>query len=148
MELVRMLQIKRHKMRKHKRLKRWKRDHYKYQAYHREKKAKAERAHRERMANILNELKTFDPEAYVKDVILRAKREWHHELTPSGRKIHPHWSTLMSIEELYGLEEDDHIDKRSGLPSPEDEEKIRQLKTDFAMRFRLTDNDGGKKEST
>lgn len=66
----------------------------------------------------------------------RAKREWTTELAPSGRKLYPHWSSLMSLEELYGLPESDYIDKRAGLPGEEDKEKIRQLKIDYYRQFR------------
>jgi len=140
----RMLTIKRRKMKKFKAEKRYKRDFFKIQTYERKQKAIAEELFRNRMALILGELKTFDAEVYAVDVIKRAKREWSEELAPTGRQLYPHWSTLMSIEELYGLEPDDYIDKRSGWPDAEDEQRIRELKEDYAARFRLKNDDGDK----
>uniref|UniRef100_A0A183FCN0 39S ribosomal protein L52, mitochondrial n=1 Tax=Heligmosomoides polygyrus TaxID=6339 RepID=A0A183FCN0_HELPZ len=60
-----------------------------------------------------------------------AKKEWSDELAPTGRKLYPHWSRLMSLEELYGLPKTDYIDKKAGLAGEEDAEKIRQLRTDM-----------------
>ncbi|KHN88132.1 hypothetical protein Tcan_16000 [Toxocara canis] len=135
----RLLTIRRKKMNKHKRRKRYDRDFFKYAKYHREKKLKAEKAFRARMKELLEELNSFSPEDYVKDIIQRAKREWITELAPSGRKLYPHWSSLMSIEELYGLPKSDYIDKRAGLPGEEDRERIRQLKIEYYRQFRGED---------
>uniref|UniRef100_A0A915BDC4 Mitochondrial mRNA-processing protein COX24 C-terminal domain-containing protein n=1 Tax=Parascaris univalens TaxID=6257 RepID=A0A915BDC4_PARUN len=131
----RLLTIRRKKMKKHKRRKRYDRDFFKYAKYHREKKLKAEKAFRARMKGLLAELNAFSAENYVKDVIQRAKREWTTEMAPSGRKLYPHWSSLMSLEELYGLPKSDYIDKRAGLPGEEDKEKIRQLRIDYYRQF-------------
>lgn len=122
-------------MKKHKRRKRFNRDFFKYAKHHLEKKTKAEKAFRQRMKEIRSELELFDPEEYVKDIIRRAKREWVTEAAPTGRKLYPHWSTLMSLEELYGLPKSDYIDKRSGLAGEEDKEKIRQLRIKYYKDF-------------
>lgn len=71
-------------------------------------------------------------------------------MVPSGRKKYPHWSTLMSIEELYGIPPGTYIDKNAGLPDEEDEERIRKLKIKYYKEFRGEIIDGGgdgKKES-
>lgn len=140
----RVLTIRRSKMNKHKRRKRERRDRFQLFKYHREQKAKSERLFRERMQKKLAELKTFDAEAYVRDVIARAKRDWKTELAPSGRKKYPHWSTLISLEELYDLPASDYIDKRAGIPSEEDKERIRQLKKKYYKEFRGEDIDVNK----
>lgn len=145
-----MLVIRRKKMKKHKRRKRYKRDHFKVQKYHQQKKMKvssfvvfrlhsfdlqAETLFRERMNAMIHELETFDPLEHVKDTIRRAKREWEVSLVPSGRKKYPHWSEMMSLEELYGLPPDDHIDKTAGRPSPEDQAEIEQRRADYFKRY-------------
>lgn len=132
----RLLEIRRHKMRKHKRLKRYKRDRFQYLKRHREEKARSERAFRKRMSEKLAELNTFEPEAYIKDVIMRAKRDWKTEMAPTGRKLYPHWSTLMTVEELYNLPESDYIDKKAGFPEEEDRERIRQMKIKYRKEFK------------
>lgn len=80
----------------------------------------------------------------------RAKKEWQDEITPSGKALYPHWSRLMSLEELYGLPKSDYIDKvgfsliscdtflfqKAGLPTDEDLEKIKQLKQDYENKYR------------
>ncbi|VDK42143.1 unnamed protein product [Anisakis simplex] len=137
----RLLTIRRKKMKKHKRRKRYDRDFFKYAKYHREKKLRAEKAFRARMNELLTELNSFNAENYVKDVIHRAKQEWTSELAPSGRKLYPHWSTLMKIEELYGLEKSDYIDRKAGLADDEDKERIKQLKNDFRKQFVLNSDD-------
>ncbi|CAD5211166.1 unnamed protein product [Bursaphelenchus okinawaensis] len=127
----RMLTIRRKKMKKHKRLKRYHRDYFKYQTHHRKKKAKAEGLFRQRMHAIIDELETFDPLEHVKDTIARAERTWETSLAGSGRKKYPHWSQLMSLEELYGLPKITRIDKSYGRPAPEDEKKIDQLRKEY-----------------
>ncbi|VDM53272.1 unnamed protein product [Angiostrongylus costaricensis] len=115
----RLLTIRRKKMKKHKRRKRYDRDFFKYQKYHREKK-----------------LRSFEAEKYVEDTIATAKKEWSDELAPTGRKLYPHWSRLMSLEELYGLPKSDYIDKKAGFPSEEDMERIKKLKMEYENKFR------------
>ncbi|EYC44951.1 hypothetical protein Y032_0444g1562 [Ancylostoma ceylanicum] len=66
--------------------------------------------------------------------ILSAKKEWSDELAPTGRKRYPHWSRLMSLEELYGIPKGDYIDKKAGLAGEEDAAKIKQLKMDYDNR--------------
>ncbi|VDN26237.1 unnamed protein product [Gongylonema pulchrum] len=132
----RMLKIRRHKMIKHKRRKRYDRDYFKYQKYHRKKKEKAENLFRERMQKMMDEYRTFDPEQYVKDIIARAKQDVTKDVAPSGRRKYPHWSTVITLEELYGLPPSDYIDKNAGLPGEEDRDKIRQLKKDYEERYR------------
>ncbi|VBB32191.1 unnamed protein product [Acanthocheilonema viteae] len=132
----RMLKIRRHKMRKHKRRKRYDRDYFKYQKYHRQKKAKAENLFRYRMHKMLEDYKTFDPEKYVKDIIACAKQDVTKDVSLSGRRKYPHWSTLITLEELYGLPESDYIDKKAGLAGEEDREKIRQMKKEYDEKYR------------
>ncbi|CAI4224191.1 unnamed protein product [Auanema sp. JU1783] len=132
----RLLTIRRKKMKKHKRRKRYDRDFFKYQKYHREKKLKAEREFLKRMKSHLAELDAFNPEKYVRETITEAKKEWSDELAPTGRKLYPHWSRLMTLEELYGLQKDDYIDKKAGFPTDEDLEKIKSLKLDYANKYR------------
>lgn len=132
----RLLIIRRKKMKKHKRRKRYDRDFFKYQKYHREKKLRAEREFVRRMKAYLAELHSFDPEKYVEETIAAAKKEWSDELAPTGRKLYPHWSRLMSLEELYGLPKSDYIDKKAGYPSEEDMEKIKQLRIEYENKFR------------
>ncbi|PIC47205.1 hypothetical protein B9Z55_006639 [Caenorhabditis nigoni] len=132
----RLLTIRRKKMKKHKRRRRYDRDFFKYQKYHREKKLKAEREFQKRMKSLLTELEAFDPEKYVKDTIKMANKEWQDELAPTGRKLYPHWSRFMSLEQLYGLPKSEYIDKRSGLPTPEEAEQIKALKEKYAKLYR------------
>ncbi|CAB3411184.1 unnamed protein product [Caenorhabditis bovis] len=132
----RLLTIRRKKMKKHKRRKRYDRDFFKYQKYHREKKLKAEREFRKRMNGLLNELEAFDPEKYVKDTIAMANKEWQDDLAPTGRKLYPHWSRLMSLEQLYGLPKSDYIDKRAGIPNPEEAEQLKVLREKYAKLYR------------
>uniref|UniRef100_A0A0K0DD83 Mitochondrial mRNA-processing protein COX24 C-terminal domain-containing protein n=1 Tax=Angiostrongylus cantonensis TaxID=6313 RepID=A0A0K0DD83_ANGCA len=130
----RLLTIRRKKMKKHKRRKRYDRDFFKYQKYHREKKLRREFVRR--MKAHLAELQSFEPEKYVEDTIATAKKEWSDELAPTGRKLYPHWSRLISLEELYGLPKSDYIDKKAGFPSEEDMEKIKKLKMEYENKFR------------
>ncbi|CAI5442083.1 unnamed protein product [Caenorhabditis angaria] len=132
----RLLTIRRRKMKKHKRRRRYDRDFFKYQKYHREKKLKAEREFQKRMKSLLNELEVFNPEKYVKDTIKMANKEWQDDLAPTGRKLYPHWSRFMSLEQLYGLPKSEYIDKRSGLATPEDAEKIKALKEKYSKLYR------------
>ncbi|KAK6014510.1 hypothetical protein OSTOST_20105 [Ostertagia ostertagi] len=132
----RLLTIRRKKMKKHKRRKRYDRDYFKYQKYHKEKKLRAEREFVKRMKAHLAELESFKPEQYVEETIAAAKKEWSDELAPTGRKLYPHWSRLMSLEELYGLPKSDYIDKKAGLAGEEDAEKIKQLKVDYDNKYR------------
>jgi len=131
----RMLVIRRKKMNKHKRRKRFKRDYFKYQTYHQAKKAKAEKIFRQKMGEMINDLNTFDPLEHVKDTMRRARREWTNSLAVSGRKKYPHWSELMQLEELYGLEKDVFIYKKCGRPSPEDEAQIQRLRVDYFAKY-------------
>ncbi|VDK80125.1 unnamed protein product [Litomosoides sigmodontis] len=132
----RMLKIRRHKMRKHKRRKRFDRDYFKYQKYHRQKKAKAETFFRNRMQKMLEDYKTFDAEKYIKDVIACAKQDVTKDVSLSGRRKYPHWSTLITLEELYGLPQTDYIVKEAGLAGEEDRDKIKQLKKEYDLKYR------------
>ncbi|KHJ91114.1 hypothetical protein OESDEN_09026 [Oesophagostomum dentatum] len=132
----RLLTIRRKKMKKHKRRKRYDRDFFKYQKYHKEKKLKAEREFIRRMKAHLAELESFKPEQYVEETIAAAKKEWSDDLAPTGRKRYPHWSRLMSLEELYGIPKSDYIDKNAGLAGEEDAAKIKQLKTEYDNKYR------------
>ncbi|KAM3719826.1 Collagen alpha-4(VI) chain [Dirofilaria immitis] len=132
----RMLKIRRHKMRKHKRRKRYDRDYFKYQKYHRQKKAKAENLFRNRMHKMIEDYKAFDPEKYIKEIITCAKQDVTKNVSPSGRRKYPHWSTLITLEELYGLPATDYIVKEAGLAGEEDREKIKQLKKEYDEKYR------------
>ncbi|VDM96367.1 unnamed protein product [Thelazia callipaeda] len=132
----RMLRIRRHKMRKHKRRKRFDRDYFKYQKYHRQKKAKAENLFKNRMSKIIEGYRAFDPEKYIKDIIARAKQDVTKDVAPSGRRKYPHWSTLVTLEELYGLPSTDYIDKKAGLVGEDDRDKIRLLKNEYDEKYR------------
>ncbi|KJH45677.1 hypothetical protein DICVIV_08293 [Dictyocaulus viviparus] len=134
--LPRLITIRRKKMKKHKRLKRYDRDFFKYQKRHREKKLRAEREFIRRMKAHLTELESFDAEKYVEETIAAAKKEWEAEFAPSGRKLYPHWSQLMSLEELYDLPKSDYIDKKAGYASEEDLKKIKELKLEYEKKFR------------
>uniref|UniRef100_A0A7E4VQX2 Nucleolar protein 16 n=1 Tax=Panagrellus redivivus TaxID=6233 RepID=A0A7E4VQX2_PANRE len=131
----RMLTIRRKKMKKHKRRKRFDRDYFKYQKYHRQKKLKAEKVFRVRMNEMMKTLESFDPMEHVQDTIKRAQRQWSTDLTPSGKKKYPHWSELMALEELYDVPKDDYIDKRAGLPSEEDAQKIAHLRKQYELKY-------------
>ncbi|PAV73473.1 hypothetical protein WR25_26644 [Diploscapter pachys] len=134
--MPRLITIRRKKMKKHKRRKRYDRDFFKYQKYHREKKLRAEREFLQRMKGHLAELAAFNPQKYVDNTINMAKKEWSEELSPSGRKIYPHWSRFMTLEELYGVEKNDYIDKKAGLPAEEDKAKVAKLKEQYENLYR------------
>uniref|UniRef100_A0AC35TS41 DUF1713 domain-containing protein n=1 Tax=Rhabditophanes sp. KR3021 TaxID=114890 RepID=A0AC35TS41_9BILA len=127
----RLLTIRRKKMKKHKRRKRYDRDFFKYQKYHREKKIKAERKFRQQMDALTKDVEEFNPMAFVTETIATAKQEWKNDLAPTGRKKYPHWSQLMAIEELYGLENQVYIDKRFGYPGEEGAHKSQHLMKEY-----------------
>jgi len=133
----RMLTIRRKKMKKHKRRKRRKRDYFQYQKFHRKKKVLAEKVFRARMNELMKTLETFDPMEHIQSTIKRAKQEWSVNLAPSGKKKYPHWSKLMTLEELYGIEKSDYIDKRAGLPDEETAQKIAQKRKEYLMKYSL-----------
>lgn len=58
------------------------------------------------------------------------------DISLSGRRKYPHWSTLITLEELYGLPQTDYIVKEAGLAGEEDREKIRQLKKEYDLKYR------------
>lgn len=41
----------------------------------------------------------------------------------------------MTLEELYGIEKSDYIDKRYGLPNQEDNAKIAHIKADYNKKY-------------
>ncbi|MCP9261305.1 hypothetical protein DINM_004681 [Dirofilaria immitis] len=100
----RMLKIRRHKMRKHKRRKRYDRDYFKYQKYHRQKRRKQK---------IYSEI---------------CKARCYKNVSPSGRRKYPHWSTLITLEELYGLPATDYIVKEAGLAGRKIEKCLNEAK--------------------
>jgi hypothetical protein len=87
------------------------------------------------MEVMLNELKNFNPLKNIQDTIEAAKLEWRSSLAVSGRKKYPHWHELMTLEELYGLKPDSHIDKKAGRPSEEDEAKLKELREEYFKKF-------------
>lgn len=50
------------------------------------------------MKGHLAELEAFNAENYVKETIEASKKVWEKELAPTGRKLYPHWSRLMTLE--------------------------------------------------
>uniref|UniRef100_A0A915E0L7 Tr-type G domain-containing protein n=1 Tax=Ditylenchus dipsaci TaxID=166011 RepID=A0A915E0L7_9BILA len=136
----RLMDIRRHKMLKHKRRKRWARDHFEYTKKQAQKKMKSEVLFRARMKEIVEDLDAYDAMAYINETIRKASREWKLVVAPSGRKIYPHWSSIMSLEELYGVEKSEYIDKRAGYPTPEDKVKLEAMKADY-MKNADTDAD-------
>ncbi|KAL3097378.1 hypothetical protein niasHS_003826 [Heterodera schachtii] len=136
----RILKIRRHKIKKMKRKKRYKKYWYQYQRRHAVKKAKNEAKFRQRMNEMLDEMRNFEPLDYVKQTMRMAKWEWHSAVAPTGRKKYPHWSTLMSLEELFGLEPGTHIDKRYGLPSLEERPLVDKLQEDYRKLYWVEDS--------
>lgn len=57
-------------------------------------------------------------------------------MSPSGRRKYPHWSTLITLEELYGLPPTDYIVKKAGLAGDEDRDKIKQMKKEYDEKYR------------
>uniref|UniRef100_A0A914I754 Uncharacterized protein n=1 Tax=Globodera rostochiensis TaxID=31243 RepID=A0A914I754_GLORO len=135
----RILRIRRRRMRKMKRRRRINRDWYQYKRKHSKKKAKAEALFRTRMNEMLDEMNRFEPLEYVKQTMRMAKWEWQTNVAPTGRKKYPHWSTLMSLEELFGLEPGTRIDKRYGLPSLEDRPLVDKLREDYCKHYWVQD---------
>jgi len=140
----RFLRIRRRKMLKFKRLKRRKRDAFKYAKYHRAKKTKSEAAFRARVSVLFDELDSFDADKYVRETIDMSHRTTER-VSYSGKRLHPHWSTLISIEELYDLPNTDYIDKRGGLPSDEDLAEIRRLQDEYNRKYCRIDDKKKKK---
>ncbi|KAL7073016.1 hypothetical protein ACQ4LE_007678 [Meloidogyne hapla] len=130
-----IMRIRRHKMNRHKYLKRLKRDWWQIKKRHAQKKQRAEDLFRGRMREILAEFERFDPLEYVKETMEKANKDWRVDVEPSGRKKFPHWSTLMSLEELYSVEKDDYIDKRFGLPSSEECPILNKLCADYQRHY-------------
>lgn len=50
------------------------------------------------MKGHLAELEAFNADNYVKETIEASKKVWEKELAPTGRKLYPHWSRLMTLE--------------------------------------------------
>ena len=97
---------------------------------------KAEILFRQRMNAIIDELEAFDPLEHVRDTMRRAKRDWQTSLASTGKKKYPHWSELMTLEELYDLPPTDYIDIRTaGRPSPEDAAKIAELRAEYYKKY-------------
>ncbi|KAH7706742.1 Protein Y54G9A.7, partial [Aphelenchoides avenae] len=66
-----------------------------------------------------------------------AKQEWSLEVAPTGRKKYPHWSQLMTIEELFSVDKGDYIDKRAGLPNEEDAAKLAAMRAEYIKKYVL-----------
>uniref|UniRef100_A0A914MPY5 Uncharacterized protein n=1 Tax=Meloidogyne incognita TaxID=6306 RepID=A0A914MPY5_MELIC len=130
-----IMKIRRHKMNKHKYLKRLKRDWWQIKKRQAQKKQRSEDLFRSRMREMLAEFERFDPLEYVKETMEKANKDWRVDVEPSGRKKFPHWSTLMSLEELYSVEKDDYIDKRFGLPSSEELPILNKLCADYHHHY-------------
>ncbi|CEF64639.1 Hypothetical protein SRAE_1000289200 [Strongyloides ratti] len=132
----RLMTIRRKKMNKFKRRKRYDRDYHKYQKHHRQKKIKAERKFRQQMALLIKEMNEFDPLQFVSKTIETAKYEWTSSVAPSGRKKYPHWSQLMTLEEIYGIEKNNYIDKRYGYPTTEDAQQLEQMIDKYLKEYK------------
>uniref|UniRef100_A0A0K0E9R5 DUF1713 domain-containing protein n=1 Tax=Strongyloides stercoralis TaxID=6248 RepID=A0A0K0E9R5_STRER len=132
----RLLTIRRKKMKKFKRRKRYDRDFYKYQKYHRQKKMKAEKKFRQQMALLIKDMDNFDPLEFVNKTIETAKFEWSSTVAPTGRKKYPHWSQLMKLEEIYGIEKISYIDKRYGYPTDEDAKQLEQMIDKYLKEYK------------
>lgn len=65
-----------------------------------------------------------------------AKQDVTKDVSPSGRRKYLHWSTLITLEELYGLPQTDYIYKNAGLAGDEDREKIKQMKKEYDEKYR------------
>ncbi|KRZ60579.1 hypothetical protein T02_1127 [Trichinella nativa] len=131
----RMLRIRRHKIKKHWRMKRYRRRRVVYLRLHAEKKQKSENAFRARMNELLREALQFSAEKYVETVISRSKWKPTEERLPDGRRKYPHWTELMTVEELYGLSNVDYIDKKSCTADKEDYDAILKLKQKYKDTF-------------
>uniref|UniRef100_A0A5S6Q2D8 Uncharacterized protein n=1 Tax=Trichuris muris TaxID=70415 RepID=A0A5S6Q2D8_TRIMR len=131
----RMIRIRRRKIKKHWRMKRFRRRRAVYLRVHAEKKQRAEKLFLARVNTILNEGLQFKADQYVRGVIERAKWKPSEERLPSGKVKLPHWTSLISIEELYGLKQTDYIDKKSCIASPEEWSEILKLKKKYHDSF-------------
>uniref|UniRef100_A0A0N4ZKS4 DUF1713 domain-containing protein n=1 Tax=Parastrongyloides trichosuri TaxID=131310 RepID=A0A0N4ZKS4_PARTI len=131
----RLMTIRRKKMKKHKRRRRYDRDYHKYQKFHRQKKLKAEKKFRQQMAFLIKDMEEFNPKDFVNQTIEKAKLEWNTKLAPSGKKKYPHWSQLMSIEELYGIEKNSYIDKNYGYPGEEGKQQLDHLRKEYIKKY-------------
>ncbi|CDW57873.1 hypothetical protein TTRE_0000617001 [Trichuris trichiura] len=131
----RMIRIRRRKIKKHWRMKRFRKRRAVYLRVHAEKKQKAEKFFLAKINTILHEGLQFNAEQYVRNVIERAKWKPNEERLPNGRIKLPHWTSLISIEELYGVKQSDYIDKRSCIASPEEWSEILKLKCKYQDTF-------------
>ncbi|KHJ44638.1 hypothetical protein D918_05305 [Trichuris suis] len=131
----RMIRIRRRKIKKHWRLKRFRKRRAIYLRVHAEKKQRAEKFFLAKINTILHKGLQFNAERYVHDVIERAKWKPNEERLPNGRIKLPHWTSLVSIEELYGVKQTDYIDKRSCMASPEEWSEILKLKCKYQNTF-------------
>ncbi|VDP10134.1 unnamed protein product [Soboliphyme baturini] len=127
----RMLIIRRRKIKKHWRKKRRKRDYVQYLKWHQQQKQRKEDAFRQRMNVMLSEALGFDADAYVRAAVAKAKWRPADNHFPDGRRKFPHWTELMTVEELFQLPETDYIDKQSCLAEGEDWEAIKKLRQEY-----------------
>ncbi len=75
------------------------------------------------------------------ETIQKAKTE-PEKLSPSGRKIHPPWTDLISFEQLYGVPDSDFIDKKAGLASDEELDAVRRLRELYYRQFEFSKRQG------
>lgn len=62
-------------------------------------------------------------------------------MAPSGRKRYPHWSQIVTIEEVFDLPPTDppnYIDKRSGIPEPEVVQEVERLRQEYRNKYMIT----------
>lgn len=53
------------------------------------------------------------------------------ETLPPVQRNYPHWTELITVEELYGLPDTDYIDKQMGYPDSEDWRRIQQIRQTY-----------------
>lgn len=129
-----MIIIKRWRIKKKKLIKRIRKNWHQIKKRNEAMEKKLEEEFRFKAQSMLADAINFDPEAHVKDIISKAKWE-PPKTTITGKKIYPHWTTLMTVEELYGVPKSSHIDKSALLPDEEDLEKLRELKKKYHEAF-------------
>jgi len=150
---IRMFRVRHRKMIRHHRYKRHKRDRVKYLKAQAVRKANAEMAFRTRVQTIVDEANTFDAEVYVRDVLQRVDAIERQRATgelkvgKDGKPvtIYKHWTTVMTVDELYGIPYSDYIDKRTGYPSGEDWKAIKADRDDYYNNYSNVDDKKAKK---
>lgn len=132
--------LERHaRMKRHHRMKRFKRDLTLYKRRHKRRKQAAEKRFQDKIADIIAEANAFSPESYV-DSILRVAHKKRpqrivYEYDYYQSKV-PHWTEVMTIEQLYGVPASDRIDKNTGFASEEELEEIKNRRNEYEETFK------------